>query len=120
MAACGIPSAKENHTELITEFAFKAIDTAKKHKFPGQQEIKVRVGLHCGSVIAGVIGGHKFTYDLWGDTVNTASRMESHGQREQVHVSDPFLRELCSISIDEEIPETKEFSLVSFLFIKEA
>lgn len=110
MAACGIPSAKENHAELITEFAFKAIDTAKKHKFPGQQEIKVRVGLHCGSVIAGVIGGHKFTYDLWGDTVNTASRMESHGQREQVHVSDPFLRELCSISIDEEIPETKEFS----------
>lgn len=110
MAACGIPTAKENHAVLITEFAFKAIETAKKHKFPGQSEIKVRVGLHCGSVIAGVIGGHKFTYDLWGDTVNTASRMESHGQREQVHVSDQFIRELCSISLNDKIPRIKKLS----------
>jgi len=106
MGACGIPTLRENHAEKITEFAFQALDVSKKHRFPGHDIIKVRIGLHCGPVIAGVIGGHKYTYDLWGDTVNTASRMESQGQREEVHVSESFVRNLCDLSGSESFPDT--------------
>jgi class 3 adenylate cyclase/Tfp pilus assembly protein PilF len=106
MGACGIPTLRENHAEKITEFAFRVLDVSKKHRFPGHDIIKVRIGLHCGPVIAGVIGGHKYTYDLWGDTVNTASRMESQGQREEVHVSESFVRNLCGLSGSESFPDT--------------
>ncbi|MGA1278088.1 MAG: adenylate/guanylate cyclase domain-containing protein [Candidatus Kapaibacteriota bacterium] len=106
MGACGIPTAREDHAVRMTEFAFRIMNASKNHRFPGQDIIKIRVGLHCGPVIAGVIGGHKYTYDLWGDSVNTASRMESQGQRNEVHVSEDFVRTLCNVSQDEEVPES--------------
>ena len=54
----------------------------------------MRIGLHVGSVIAGVIGIRKFIYDIWGDTVNTASRLESHGAPGRIHVSDTVYERL--------------------------
>ncbi|HRK59854.1 MAG TPA: adenylate/guanylate cyclase domain-containing protein, partial [Candidatus Kapabacteria bacterium] len=57
-------------------------------------EIEVRIGLHCGPAAAGVVGENKFLYDLWGDAVNTAARMESHGEAGKIHVSEEFVREL--------------------------
>jgi class 3 adenylate cyclase len=52
--------------------------------------VAIRIGLHCGNVVAGIIGERKFAYDLWGDAVNTASRMESHGEAGKIHVSSDF------------------------------
>ena len=57
-------------------------------------ELRIRIGLHRGPAVAGVIGSSKFTYDLWGETVNLASRLESSGEADRIHVSDRFRQEL--------------------------
>lgn len=115
MGASGIPTAREDHAIRMTEFAFRVMEASKKHRFPGQDTIRVRIGLHCGSVIAGVIGGHKYTYDLWGDSVNTASRMESQGKRDEVHVSEDFVRTLCHDIGESDLPDkyTLPFGTIS-------
>ncbi|MBN8574394.1 MAG: hypothetical protein J0M05_10825, partial [Candidatus Kapabacteria bacterium] len=55
-------------------------------------EISVRIGIHSGEAIGGVIGDQKFSFDLWGDAVNTAARMESHGEAGKIHCSADFMR----------------------------
>jgi class 3 adenylate cyclase len=56
--------------------------------------LSLRVGMHCGPVVAGVIGEEKFAYDVWGNTVNIASRLESHGAPGRIHVSEPVFERL--------------------------
>ena len=58
------------------------------------RDLSLRIGIHSGPVVAGIIGRRKFSYDLWGDTVNLASRMESHGQPGQIQVSEVTKRKL--------------------------
>ncbi|MDY6806873.1 MAG: adenylate/guanylate cyclase domain-containing protein [Cyanobacteriota bacterium] len=79
MVVGGLPTPRKDHAEAIAEMALDILD--KINGIPAQQEqaLKVRIGIHTGAVEAGVIGTKKFAYDLWGDTVNTANRMESHG-----------------------------------------
>ncbi len=79
MVVGGLPTPRKDHAEAIAEMALDILD--KINGIPTQQEqaLKVRIGIHTGAVEAGVIGSKKFAYDLWGDTVNTANRMESHG-----------------------------------------
>jgi class 3 adenylate cyclase len=79
MAAVGLPQPRPDHAAVIARFALAMRRATAAKTFAGQQ-IALRIGLHCGPVAAGIIGEERFLYDVWGETVNTASRMESGGQ----------------------------------------
>lgn len=94
MVAGGLPEPRPDHLTAMATFALEMMDTMQRL---GADEggLKVRIGVHVGSVVAGVIGMRKFSYDIWGDTVNTASRLESHGEPGRVHVSEAVYLRLC-------------------------
>lgn len=95
MAVGGIPEPREDHADVMVRLALDMqASVPLLARAVGLDSIKIRVGIHTGSVIAGVIGRSKFSYDLWGDTVNTAARMESHGMPGRVHVSEDVIRHL--------------------------
>lgn len=87
MVVCGLPEPRHDHVEVAAEFAMRMQDEVKKIKNEEGREFNVRIGIHTGPAVAGVIGTKKFAYDVWGDTVNTASRMESHGIPGEIQVS---------------------------------
>ncbi|MBI3098607.1 MAG: response regulator [Planctomycetes bacterium] len=86
MVAAGLPVPRTKHTEAMVEMALN-VQEALTTRPIGGEPIRVRIGIHSGPVIAGVIGTKKFSYDLWGETVNIASRLESHGRPGMIHVS---------------------------------
>lgn len=90
MVIAGAPSPMDNHPEVIAKFALDLIAQVQTRRFAHLDRIEIRIGIHCGEVVAGVIGTKKFAYDLWGDAVNTAARMESHGEAGRIHVSEAF------------------------------
>jgi adenylate cyclase len=87
MIAGGLPAPKANHAEAVAEMAIAMQHAVNRFCHPSGEPFQLRVGIHTGAVIAGVIGKKKFTYDLWGDTVNLASRMESRGLPGKIQVS---------------------------------
>jgi guanylate cyclase len=87
MVAAGVPLAREDHAQAMTAFALDMIKGLEAIPARGGKKMAFRVGINTGPLVAGVIGRARYQYDLWGDTVNLASRMESHGQAGKVHVS---------------------------------
>ena len=87
MVAAGVPRARPDHAHAIAELALRIRDHIETDEIRGHR-LSVRIGINSGPVTAGIIGSHKFSYDLWGDTVNVASRMESGGVPGSIQVSE--------------------------------
>ncbi len=87
MVVAGVPDPCPDHAQRIGTLALDFMDAVSEINRERALDLKIRIGIHSGAVIAGVIGTRKFAYDLWGDTVNTASRMESSGVPGKIHLS---------------------------------
>jgi len=88
MVAGGIPEVRTDHARAIANMALEMQGVVRALRTPTGDPLMLRIGINTGPAIAGVIGLRKFSYDLWGDTVNTASRMESHGIPGTIQVTD--------------------------------
>ncbi len=88
MVVGGLPTPRSDHAEAVARMALDMLKGIAKINSRKGQALSLRIGIHTGPVIAGVIGTRKFIYDLWGDTVNIASRMESHGLPDCIQVTE--------------------------------
>ncbi len=93
MVAAGVPFPRDDHAVAITRLALDMRSHFERLAPVHGNHVSFRIGISSGPVVGGVIGTHKFQYDIWGDTVNTASRMESHGVPGRIHIS-PTTHEL--------------------------
>ena len=87
MAVAGLPKRRDDHASAIARVALEMLEVIRKFNEQNQIQLNLRIGINSGPVVAGVIGKNKFIYDLWGDTVNIASRMESHGIPGEIQIS---------------------------------
>jgi class 3 adenylate cyclase len=94
MVAGGLPTPRPDHAEAVAEMALALRAEVGGHAGPTGQPLAIRIGIDTGPVVAGVLGTTKFSYDLWGDTVNTASRMEATGTPGAIQVTDRTYRRL--------------------------
>jgi adenylate cyclase len=87
MAVGGVPVPRPDHVEAVADLALRMQQEILQFNARSGTSIQVRIGVHAGPVVAGIIGRHKFAYDLWGDAVNVASRMESHSVPGRIQVT---------------------------------
>ncbi len=88
MAVAGLPLPNTRHAQASADMALDMMAALKKFNHSRQTALEMRIGINTGPVIAGIIGRKKFIYDLWGDSVNTASRMESHGEPGMIQITE--------------------------------
>ena len=94
MAACGVPEANPDHAKIMVKFAKGMYQDLAKYNETADIKFNIRIGLNCGPVTAGVIGTTKFIYDVWGDTVNVASRMESAANPGGIRITEELKKKL--------------------------
>lgn len=87
MAACGVPQAVADHARRIADLALRIQSVARRFRSDRGLPVHFRIGLHTGPAIAGVIGRRKFSYDLWGDTVNLSHHLQAYGEADRIHIS---------------------------------
>lgn len=90
MMASGLPQERPDHAHVAANTAFELLLELNKFNEQFRTELRLRIGIHTGPVVAGVIGRKKFAFDIWGDTVNIASRMESHSEAGKIHCTEDF------------------------------
>lgn len=114
MLVGGAPERSEDHCLRVAKAAF-AIQSAVARTATGMgMTMSVRIGMHTGAVVAGVIGTKKFAYDLWGDTVNIASRMEFHGEAGKIHCTEAVHDALLVSSAREDISSDSQTMTYKF------
>ncbi|MDI1229183.1 MAG: adenylate/guanylate cyclase domain-containing protein [bacterium] len=87
MGVSGVPLSFPDHAVRAARMALSMVDAIRDMNSEGICDFRIRIGLHAGPAVAGVIGKHKFSYDVWGDTVNIAKRYESASEPGRIHLS---------------------------------
>lgn len=90
LVVSGLPVSSDDHAKIMVSAALEMVDFMKKREEAGNCKLfKVRIGINSGPVVAGIVGSTKFAYDIWGDTVNTAARMEQNSEPGRINISGP-------------------------------
>jgi class 3 adenylate cyclase len=111
MAASGIPIETNDHAIRAAKMAYEIKETMSNYIMTNGNKIEFRIGIDCGPIVAGVIGNKKFIYDIWGDPVNTASRMESTGVPGEIHITERFKNELDIENFNFEVIKLNEINI---------
>jgi class 3 adenylate cyclase/CheY-like chemotaxis protein len=120
MVVAGVPSSRPDHRQIATELALDMVAVSERLRLPAP--FSMRIGVHSGPVMAGVIGTRKFAYDVWGDTVNVASRLEAEGRANAVLASSATTRGLADgFAFDgPHMVPTKDRRLIEAYFVTRA
>ena len=95
MVAAGVPTPRPDHARALALMALDMLEAMDSTDEVGHLGLQLRIGINSGPVVAGVIGRKRFLYDLWGDAVNTASRMESHGTAGRIQITRATYELVC-------------------------